>query len=248
MPLYDHFRPPISKRASWEGFHGFWPGKMVEALFPHLPPGFTAEPRVHLGNLFELDVNTYHREEWDEQGWSPDTGADGTAVATAAYTLPRPALVLDDADFDAEYAYEVLVFDRDRDRTLVAAVEIVSPANKDRPTSRAGFVAKCAALLSRGVCVSIVDVVTVKRFNLYADLLDTIGRSDPSFLPTPPATYAVTLRTSNGGKRTSVETWSYALEVGSPLPTLPIWLDDERMIPLDLESSYSETCRYLQIP
>jgi len=246
MPLRDHFRPPVSKRASWEGFHGFWPGEMVRALFPHLPPGFTAEPRVHLGNVFELDVNAYERDDWEESEWSPTPNAGGTATAT--YTHPKSALILEDADFGAEYAYEVLIFDQERDRTLVAAVEIVSPANKDRPTSRAGFVAKCAALLSRGVCVSIVDVVTVKRFNLYTDLLDTIGRSDPAFSPLPPTTYAVTLRTRNGGKRHSVETWSYALDIGAPLPTLPIWLDDDRMIPLDLETSYSETCRFLQIP
>ena len=31
------------------------------------------------------------------------------------------------------------------------------------------------------------------------------------------------------------------------LPTLPIWLDDDCLIPLNLESSYEETCRILRI-
>jgi hypothetical protein len=31
MPLRDHFRPPVSKKASWEGFHGMWPASMVGA-------------------------------------------------------------------------------------------------------------------------------------------------------------------------------------------------------------------------
>jgi len=57
MPLRDHFRPPISKHSSCEGFHGMWPGEMVHSLLPHLPNGFVAEPRVHLGNVYELDVN-----------------------------------------------------------------------------------------------------------------------------------------------------------------------------------------------
>jgi hypothetical protein len=35
----------------------------------------------------------------------------------------------------------------------VAAIEIVSPANKDRPEHRRKFVAKCAALLQQGVSV-----------------------------------------------------------------------------------------------
>src|SRR5947209_7298680 len=47
--------------------------------------------------------------------------------------------------------YAVHVVDRQRGRRLVAAVEIVSPANKDRPDHRGAFVARCAALLQQGV-------------------------------------------------------------------------------------------------
>lgn len=50
MPLRDHFHPPISKRSSWEGFHGGWPMRIVEELAPRLPERFVAEPRVHLGS------------------------------------------------------------------------------------------------------------------------------------------------------------------------------------------------------
>ena len=32
MPLRDHFHPPVSKQASWEGFHGMWPASMVLQL------------------------------------------------------------------------------------------------------------------------------------------------------------------------------------------------------------------------
>ena len=59
MPLRDHFRPPVSKRSSWEGFHGLWPGVIVQELAPRLPVGFVAEPRVHLGNYYEIDVSTF---------------------------------------------------------------------------------------------------------------------------------------------------------------------------------------------
>ena len=51
MPLRDHFRPPVSKQASWEGFHGMWPASIVQQLRKQLPPGYVAEPRVHLGTL-----------------------------------------------------------------------------------------------------------------------------------------------------------------------------------------------------
>ena len=71
------------------------------------------------------------------------------------------------------------IYDAHHGRRLVAAIEIVSPANKDRPESRRAFVAKVAALLQHDVCVSVVDIVTIRQFNLYADLLDLIDRSDP---------------------------------------------------------------------
>src|SRR4051812_25337281 len=58
--------------------------------------------------------------------------------------------------------YEIRVYDTKRGRCLVAAVEIVSPANKDRPEHRRIFVAKCAALLQQRVSVAIVDLVTVR--------------------------------------------------------------------------------------
>ena len=61
MPLRDHFRPPVSKRASWEGFHGLWPGIIVQELAPRLPHGFVAEPRVHLDNYYEIDVSTFEK-------------------------------------------------------------------------------------------------------------------------------------------------------------------------------------------
>jgi hypothetical protein len=32
------------------------------------------------------------------------------------------------------------------------------------------------------------------------------------------------------------------LAVGRPLPTLPLWLTDVRVIPLDLEQSYEQAC------
>jgi hypothetical protein len=38
------------------------------------------------------------------------------------------------------------------------------------------------------------------------------------------------------------------LELGQPLPTLPLWLAENFAVPLELEMSYEETCRTLRIP
>jgi hypothetical protein len=144
--------------------------------------------------------------------------------------------------------YEVRVFDRKRGRRLVAAVEIVSPANKDRPDHRDAFVAKCAALLQQQVSVSIVDLVTTRNFNLYAELLEFIGRNDPYLGAEPPSLYAVSCRGTKKEDAWLLETWSHALTLGQPLPTLPLWLADNLAVPLELEECYEETCRVLRIP
>ncbi|NLX97092.1 MAG: hypothetical protein GXY83_13030 [Rhodopirellula sp.] len=139
--------------------------------------------------------------------------------------------------------------DDDRSRfgqETAAAIEIVSPGNRDRPENRRAFVAKCAALLQEQVSVVIVDLVTVRHFNSYADLLEWIGRSDPGLGADPPGIYAAACRTTRQNRQWLVETWVRPLTVGLPLPTLPLWLADNLAVPLELEASYEETCRALR--
>jgi hypothetical protein len=246
MPLRDHFRPPVSKRASWEGFHSLWPGVMVQMLADHLPDGYVAEPRVQLGSFYEIDICELEKYEDGESVVRSADGSNG-GVATAPQVPPAPTLTID-AEFPEQYAYEVLIFDVERDRQLVAAVEIVSPANKDRPDNRQLFVAKCLNLLQKNVCLSMVDLVTLRQFNLYAELLALLGHSDPSFGPTPPPIYAVTCRKRVEGRKTKLDTWSRPLALGEPLPSLLIWLAEGLTVSLDLEASYEATCRVLRIP
>jgi hypothetical protein len=242
MPLRDHFRPPVSKRASWEGFHGQWPAMIVQHLNLVLPEGYVAEPRVHLVPYFEIDVSAFERAQ--PQTTTAAAGEGGVAIASWSATQP----LLDvEADWPDQYEYEVLIFDQERDRRLVAAVELVSPANKDRPESRRALVTKCATLLRQGIGIALVDLVTIRQFNLYAELLEWIGQHDPSLGDEPPPTYAASLRFQKPARRTHLQTWPYPLVVGQPLPTLPLWLSADHSVPLDLEASYEDTCRMLRI-
>jgi hypothetical protein len=221
-----------------------WPAVIVQQLFPVLPEGFIAAPRVHLGAAFEIDVTTYHQDEGSRRETSSDR--DG-GVATAAWAPPKPTFSLE-TELPDQDEYEVQVYDARHGRRLVAAIEIVSPSNKDRPESRRAFVAKVVALLQRDVCVSVVDVVTIRQFNLHAEVLELIDRTDPMLGQEPPALYAVTARgRKRTGNRPLLDTWFYPMLLGKPLPTLPIWLDSELGVFLDLETSYEETCRVLRI-
>jgi hypothetical protein len=152
-------------------------------------------------------------------------------------------IVLPDQD-----EYEVQVFDTRRDRQLVAAIKIVSPANKDRPEHRRAFVVKCAALLRERACVAIVDLVTTCSANLYADLLELHGMADPLPSGGSPPLYAVSCRWTRKEDAWILENWAHPLTLGEPLPTLPLWLAENLAVPLELEPCYEETCRVLRIP
>ncbi len=245
MPLRDHFRPPAAKMASWEAVHGQWPAMMVLLLNRKLPRHYVAHPRVHLGSFAEIDVSTYEKDE------TVAVHADSNGgMATAVWAPARPTLAVA-TDLPAQDEYEVRVYDIERAQRLVAAIELVSPANKDRPEHRRAFAAKCAALLQNQVSVTIVDVVTIRGNSLYGELLDLIGQRDPALGVQPPPIYAVacraTKRAAKPGAGWHLETWLQALQIAQPLPTLPLWLADNFSVPLDLEESYEETCKVLRI-
>ncbi len=142
--------------------------------------------------------------------------------------------------------YEVQVYDERRGSRLVAAVELVSPANKDRPDSRRAFAVKCASHLQQRVCVLIVDLVTDRKQSVFAEMMELLGLSDPFLEPEPPL-YAVSCRTTKHGEAWRMDTWSEPLTVGAALPTLPLWLASDLAVPLDLEETYETTCRVLRI-
>jgi hypothetical protein len=243
MPLRDHFRPPVTTIASWEELHGQWPAVIVQQLRKQLPPGYVAGPRVHAGAQVEIDIAAYEKDEPP-----PSSGSSGRGGAATAVWAPAAPSIAVETELPDDDEYEVRIYDVERGRTLVAAIEIVSPANKDRPEKRNAFVGKCAALLRNGVALSIVDIVTARHFSLYAELMAFVGHPDRTLGPEPPAVYAASCRWLRKSDRAVLQTWSHALIVGQPLPTLPLWLTDTLYVPLDLERSYEQACDDLSIP
>lgn len=240
MPLRDHFRPPVSSRVSWEEIHGMWPARIVLQLRTVLPAGYVAGPKIHAGSQVEIDVATFEQDHGPRRQNSEEDGGP----ATAAWAPPEPTVAVETEvpDYDE---YEVCIYDAERGRQLVAAIELVSPGNKDRPEKRNAFVGKCAVLLQKGVAVSIVDVVTPRQFNLYAELLHFLGQNDPTLGDPLPHLYAASCRWRPLGKRMLLQTWSHTLTLGQPLPTLPLWLTGNLAVPLDLEQSYEQACHDL---
>ena len=245
MPLRDHFHPNelTGRKKSWGGVHAAWPTLIVIALNETLPPKYEAEPSVHLGSIFEVDIAALEDDHARDIGGGDD---GGTGVATAVWAPPRPTLMVA-TDVSGQDDYEVRIVDVEDSRRVVAAIEIISPSNKDRPEHRSMFAAKCATLLQQGVSLSLVDVVTDCDFNLYGQALELLGQTDPALKPVAPPIYAAACRwrqTRGGGR---LEAWFHELAVGQHLPMLPLWLDVDLAMPLPLEATYEQTCRALRL-
>ncbi|MGL6095743.1 MAG: DUF4058 family protein [Fimbriiglobus sp.] len=244
MPLRDHFHFPANKGAKWDRVHGAWPTKILDRLNTVLPPRYVAAPLAHVGSMYEIDIAAFEGDG-DDAGRMTESGG-GVATAPAVWAPPAGTLTVS-ADWSAVDAYEVRVYDAEQEQELVAAIEIVSPSNKDRPETRRLFVNKCAGLLQAGVSVVVVDVVTNRTANLYAELLAAVNQSDPAVGDPPHGLYAAALRTRAARQGEAMETWYHSLAIGQPLPTLPVWLTERLAVPLELEPIYEETLRALRI-
>ena len=126
----------------------------------------------------------------------------------------------------------------------MAAVGLVSPANKDRPDIAASSRPNARVAAGRVACAGRCG--NVAQHNLYAELLELIGQWDPSLGERPPATYAVTCRWRP--RRRWLESWNQSLQPGLPLPPLPFWLTEDFAIPLDLEASYGRLAATCGLP
>ena len=209
---------------------------IAQRLNSLLPEEYVAQPSVRLGDMMEIDIAALERE-------SDSRVEDEGRLMVASWAPAKPKILLD-AEFPEPSEYEVNVYTQDEFR-LVAAIELVSPSNKDRPENRKTFVNKCEALLKKDVCVTIVDVVTSRTANLYGELLDELGAERTAVSRS--SIYAATCRGRRSGPRWRLETWEHELAIGAALPTLPLWLSEDFTVPLELEATYEETCRSLRI-
>jgi hypothetical protein len=230
MVLHDHFRPPVGLRRHWHSFHNAWSTYIASHLNQHLPEGYFAEANVQFD--IEIDVATY------EEGAGTHIDSDAGWRAPAP-TQTVPISLIGDV-------VEVLVFDQEGGPTLAGAIELVSPANKDRPEHRDAFVSKCAAYVQQSIGLVIVDVVTTRRANLHRSLLARLGEHGTESLDAP--LYAAAYRLVERAEQPNLDIWYRPLGLGEPLLTMPLWLRGGLCLPVDLEATYRRTCQEQRIP
>src|SRR5690348_12706618 len=226
MPLLDHFHPPLYPIRHWESFHGQWAAAIADSLNQHLlPKDYFAEMQVHVGSRVEVDLATLHDQRHSAQ---ETTGNGGVATLVARpWAPPAPAM-----SFAAIFpdSLEVLVYSTETGATVVAAVELVSPGNKDRAEFRTGFVAKCASYLQQGIGLIIVDIVTNRSGNMHNELVKLLSVGDQFRIPNDDL-YAVGYRPIRRPNDERIDVWPAALGIGKPLPLLPLAIDKGIVLP-----------------
>ena len=239
MPLLDHFNPPLNRTHPWRSFHGAWAAAMARLLNQGiLPSGYYAVPVVDRDGPIEIDVAALH----EPGAPMPAGSADGPRTWVAPAPVVSVAVNLPAVD-----GVEVHVFADDGDPRLAAAVELVSPRNKDRPATRQAFAVKCVGYLQQGSGVVVVDTVTTRRADLNSTILSLLG-VDVSTSAQPSNLSAVAYRAVHGEEDSQqLQLWPEPLALGQPLPILPLWIAPDCYVPLDLEASYQATCADLRI-
>jgi hypothetical protein len=227
MPLHDW-----TDRPGWEGVHHLWITELLRWIKPRLPEGYRAyigsAPTVAVGAPAERpDVSV---REWKEDH-PPDAAPTTSASPSQAFT----------AEPDEEIAVAALdsitsLFVEMRGR-LVAAVELVSPRNKDRPIARATYLARYVGYLLQGVHLLLVDVHRRPLNFSFADSIAQELHLPQQSLPAPLAiSYRVGEPAASGGKW--LATWRRPLRAGEPLPNMDLALTVKSGVSVDLEQTY----------
>lgn len=239
MPLLDHFNAPLNRSHPWRSFHGAWAAAVARLLNDDvLPAGYYAVPLVDRDGPIEIDVATLRDQE--------TSGIESGGVQPTTWAAPAPAVAVA-VDLAAVDGVEVQVFADGGDPRLAAAVELLSPRNKDRPAARQAFAVKCVGYLQQGSSIVVVDTVTTRRADVTSTILSLLGVDiGLAVLPTASLS-AVSYRAAKSEESQQLEVWPAPLVLGQPLPTVPLWIASDYSVPLALETSYQMTCADLRI-
>jgi hypothetical protein len=241
MTLKDHFHDPLATTHPWDGFHSMWASSIAMELNRVLPSGFYAISQTHRGSPVEVDLAAFQTGKgkltWPND-WRPEQPSWSAQV-----------------EWPERDYFEVRVVKGKEYPKLIAAIELVSPSNKDRPLSRAMFAGKCAGYLRVGIGLIVVDIVTDRQQNLHELILELLELEPSATLPPDipeKSLYAVAYRTAWNDDvprldRSRLEEWPRVLRIGEELPTLPLWLASEFPVPVDLAKSYAAVCESLRI-
>jgi hypothetical protein len=229
MPLHDW-----AKMEGWNEIHQYWIVALSDHLRERLPPGY----RVYVGTTPVAAAGVSRVP--DPEG-HPDLSVRRWDVPPGQPTDPsgfaRPDLETTVAVLETELA----AFVEHRGR-IVAVAELVSPGNKDRPARRDLYAGRYRGYLMNGTNLLLVDVhARPGGFSFHDRIATDLGLTTAA-MPSPQAvSFCVGDIGPTGGRELSL--WRRPLTVGQALPVLPLPLQPNLAVPVELEPTYAASCR-----
>lgn len=225
MPLHDW-----TILNGWDGVHQIWLVELLYALKADLPPAY----RAYIGTTPTFAIGAPGgggRPDVGVRDWPPAPGLQSEASA------PTPC----DFEPDEELAVATLAADTallvERSGRLVAAIELVSPRNKDRASAQVAYADTYAGYLLRGINLVLVDLHRRPAGFAFPDAIAAnLGLAQPP-LPAPCAVgYRVGEVAPGGGRFLAV--WRRPLAVGGELPAMRLPLASGDSVAVDLAGTY----------
>lgn len=214
----------------WDSVEPIWMTYLIEWIRPRLPEGYKA----FIGGTPAFSRAAANgRPDVSVRRWGPTPPVGGTATDTAVLEPDLEQSVT--FNLDPQRAVHI-----DLHGHLVAAIELVSPRNKDRAGAKETYTNRYVGYLRFGVHLLLVDVLPRPRGFSFADAITAEVGLD---LPPLPAPFAATYRVNGpipvgDDMGSSFAVWRRPLQVGQPLPTLPLPLSVDQAVEIDLEQTY----------
>jgi hypothetical protein len=227
MPLHDW-----RDDRGWNSLHLVWQNQLLDWVQPRLPAGY----RAYLGSVPALTIDVPNgKPDLGVRRWQPDTPGNVTEAGSTGSPEPDTEAVAV-FELDPQMAVHIDLHGR-----LVAAVEIVSPRNKDRPDARERYLGRYLGYVRQGVHLLLVDVLPRPADFSFADAI----AANLAFPLEPcPVPFAVSLRVGEPvPEGTVLGVWRRPVRVGEALPTIPLALTVRESVPIDLEHTYREAAR-----
>jgi hypothetical protein len=224
MPLHDW-----RDDRGWDSLHPVWQTELLYWLQGQLPAGY----RAYIGSIPALKIDApAGRPDVGVRTWTP-RGDRPNGVGTAVEPDAETVAVF---EMDPQTAVHVELHGQ-----LIAAVELVSPRNKDRPDARERSTRRFFGYIRQGVHLLVIDVLPHPYGFSFADAV----AADVGFLlPPTPVPFAVSFRVGEPvPEGTLLAVWRRPMAVGQPLPTIPLALTVHDAVPVDLDHTYREAAR-----
>lgn len=232
MPIHDWTRV---EAGIFHAFHVAWLPAMQRVLNDGLlPDGFYALAEQHTGRNI-ADLLTLHESPEPDGAWALPPATGGIAVAEVQPRVARRQTI----EPAALGRRRTLAIRHVSGHRLVAILEIVSPANKDRAQHLEDFVGKVVNALDSGVHVLVVDLFPPGRwdpFGIHGLIRQRLEASDEPY--DLPIDAPLTLASYATGPQ--VEIYIEHLTIGSVLPSMPLFLRPDRYVNIPLEATYQE--------